>query len=259
MYAESHVRYAATIALPESQIQVYTLAERRGLVMLCPNCACELPAVARFCVRCGSQLALAAKPQVAEQFASPLLPQQTLDASAMEKRARFPDAEAPPPYAYATGKTFIVPQDAVLPSRCVKCGNSPTEPWLKKTYSWHHPALYFLMISPIIYVIVALIVRKRIELAVPLCSAHKSIRKKRLWAGAILLLTCIPLPVAFATYIGNDPAAAVAVWAGLAMFVVGLVFLTYASPVKPVLIRGQQATFKGACPEFLARLRPAPN
>jgi hypothetical protein len=228
--------------------------------MLCPNCGCELPAVAKFCARCGSRLSLVATPQViGEQTVSPSLPLEVSDAAALDsKRARFPEVEAPPPWAYATGHTFVVPASVVLPSRCVKCGNPPSEPWLKKNFSWHHPGLYFLVISPIVYLIVALIVRKTIELSVPLCRAHRSIRKKRLWMGTILLLACIPLPVAFYTYIGTDAASDVAIWVGIAMFVAGIAFLSYASPIRPVRIQSHRAIFKGACPEFLASLNPAP-
>jgi hypothetical protein len=223
--------------------------------MLCPHCGCELPATARFCVRCGSRIEFVATPQLTRQVAPLPESQEVLTATTVEsRRTRFLDAEAPPPRVYATGKTFVVPRDAVLPSRCVNCANTPTEPWLKKTFSWHHPAVYLLLISPIVYLIVVLIVRKRIQLTIPLCSAHKSIRKKRLWASGILLLACIPAPVAFAVYIGNDAAAIVAFWTGLAMFIVGLVLLHYASPVRVTRIQDQQATFTGACPEFLASL-----
>ncbi|HZS27149.1 MAG TPA: hypothetical protein VFB76_07950 [Candidatus Angelobacter sp.] len=42
-----------------------------------------------------------------------------------------------------------------------------------KTFSWHHPALYLVALAAVlIYVIVAVIVRKSIRLTVPLCVHH---------------------------------------------------------------------------------------
>jgi hypothetical protein len=141
-----------------------------------------------------------------------------------------------------------------LPARCVKCGNTPIEPWVRITFSWHHPGYYVLLISPLLYVIVALIVRKRIKLSIPLCKAHKSIRGKRLWIAAVLLVGCIPLPAALGTYVGNDAAEIVAIWLGIGMFVAGLLFFAYAPPLKATHISSAGAEFKGACQEFLTSL-----
>jgi hypothetical protein len=175
------------------------------------------------------------------------------------KRAEFPDSESLllSPRPYAVGRKLVVPRDSVLPGQCVKCTNSPVEPWLRKTFSWHHPAIYILIISPILYVIVALIVRKRVKLAVPLCEPHRSIRRKRLWTAAVLLLGCIPVPVCLAVYINSDAAAVVTIWLGIAMFIVGLLFLAYASPLRATHIGPNSAEFVGASPKFLAALTPS--
>lgn len=222
--------------------------------MICPHCASELPAVAKYCVRCGVRIEAPG-----QSWAGPSstgLPLRAVPEVGVldHRRAVFPDSEPGPRHAYADGRSFVVPRDAVLPSRCVKCGNPPADPWLRKTFSWHHPALYVLLISPILYVIAALIVRKTIRVSVPLCRAHRTIRRKRLWIGAILLLTCIPLPWALAAYIGNDAGVEVAGFAGVAMFIIGLVFVAIASPLRPVRIETYRAVFKGACDEFLASL-----
>ncbi len=219
--------------------------------MFCPNCTCELPAVAKFCVRCGSKIL----PTRINQRLPPLSTEVFPNANPQDsKRAEFLDAEDPSPFAHVKGNKFVVSRHSILPSLCVKCGSSPTDPWLKKTFSWHNPALYFLMVSPVLYVIVALIVQKKIRLAVPLCSTHWSIRRKRQWLAAVFLLGCIPLPTAMAIYIGNDAANVLAIWIGIAMFVVGLVFFGYSSMIRPTYIGSNSAEFKGACPEFLVSL-----
>lgn len=233
--------------------------------MYCPNCACELPAVAKFCVRCGSRIELSRdNPQVGQtnivppppgEAPSSITPEPTIEA----RRAKFSSqAENAPTNVHAIGSHFVVPPGGVLPNRCVKCGGKPSDPWLNLTFSWHHPLLYFLLISPIIYVIVAAVVVKRVTLAVPLCAVHKSIRKKRLWTGWVLLILCIPLPVAMASYIGNDAATTLAVWIGLALFIVGIGFLRAAAALRATHI-GPSAEFRGACPEFLDSMQQAPE
>lgn len=224
--------------------------------MFCQRCGCDLPEVAKFCVRCGSRTEQSMT-QGPIQPAAEQVPQEAVRTSIIDSRkAEFPDSESPllSPRPYAVGKRLIVPRDAVLPDRCVKCANPPAEPWLRKTFSWHHPGIYVLIISPILYIIVALIVRKRVKLAVPLCDAHKSIRRKRLWTAAVLLLGCIPLPIWMAAYINNDAADAVAILLGVTMFIVGLVFLLYGSPLRATYIGPNSAEFAGASPKFLAAL-----
>jgi hypothetical protein len=166
------------------------------------------------------------------------------------------------PVPYAEGNGLVVPRDAILPRRCVKCANTATEPWLQKTFSWHHPALYFLLLLGLFpYAIVAAIIRKKIKLAVPLCDAHKSIRKKRLWTGALLLFTCIPVPWVLASYTIKDAGVAfcIAALLGAGMFVAGVMFTVCESPLRATHIGLDSAKFKGACPDFLASLRAAPN
>jgi uncharacterized membrane protein len=126
------------------------------------------------------------------------------------------------------------------------------------TFNWHHPALFLLLISPIIYLIVSLIVAKKVTLAVPLCATHKEIRKKRLWAGWSLLIACIPLPVAMGTYIGNDAANTLAVWLGIVLFLCGIGLLLAARPLRATHIGQASAEFSGACPEVLDAMEQAP-
>jgi hypothetical protein len=298
--------------------------------MFCANCACELPAVAKFCVRCGSTVdpstsstpTRVATPPVGNAvgtasvrcpkcggqnpsdysfctlcgaalrpIGSPVFVSSTAtafnnaasttkhgqttteahqiagsqrvlanDAADLNSKSlTYLDSDGVPSRLCAAGSILVVPRDSVLPPRCVKCANIPIEPWVRITFSWHHPGYYFLLISPVLYVIVALIVRKRIKLSIPLCKAHKSIRKKRLWMAAILLVGCIPLPAALGTYVGNEAAEIVAIWLGIGMFVGGLFFLAFAPPLKAIQISSVDAKFKGACDEFLTTLNSVSN
>ena len=171
------------------------------------------------------------------------------------RAAQFLDAGRPiPATLHVNGKRFVLPPGAVLPARCVKCANSPSDPWLNVTFSWHHPALYILAISPIIYIIVALIVRKQVKVAVPLCEVHRAIRQKRLWIGALCLLGCIPLPMILGTYVRDDSIVGIAILLGIVMFLVGAILLSTAAPLRATFISRDSAEFSGAAEPFLAEI-----
>ena len=312
--------------------------------MYCPSCACGLPAVARFCVRCGAptgfvvagsntlpdiglgsgtgsdraggyvycgkcgtkviegnqfctacsnplraEIGLEPAPlepaplhthsipewagmaslsqqratasQASSTFAQKEAPKTPIpiatEAISESRKAKFPEIKASPSNTQAKGSLFVVPPGGLLPNRCVKCGAVPSEPWLDLTYSWHHPGLFLLLISPIIYLIVSLVVAKKVTLSVPLCSVHKEIRRERLWTGWLLLIACIPLPVAMAAYIANDAAATVALLLGLTLAIVGIGFLRAAAPLRATHIGPASAEFSGACPDVLDAMEQA--
>jgi type IV pilus assembly protein PilA len=60
--------------------------------------------------------------------------------------------------------------------------------------------------------------------------------------------------VGLGTYIGTDTTVIVAFWLGLAMFVAGLLFLAYATPLRALRISSAGAVLTGACPAFLTSL-----
>jgi hypothetical protein len=161
-----------------------------------------------------------------------------------------------PQEPYAEGDVLVVPRGAVLPAYCVKCAGAPQR-WLQKKFYWHDPLLYLLIIlGVLVYAIVSLIVRKQAQLAVPLCEAHESARKTKLWIGVVLLLGCIPLPVALSVSINTDAAAGLGFLLGVVMFFAGLITISLSQVLRPKYIGDDCAKFKGAAPEFLARLKP---
>ncbi len=81
---------------------------------------------------------------------------------------------------FQQGKWLIVHKQAVLPNRCVK-SNEPTSDRLRRKLMWHPPLIYLLiLLHVLIYVIVALIVRKTATFDVPLAKRYKTARIK--WA-----------------------------------------------------------------------------
>ena len=137
------------------------------------------------------------------------------------------------------GVGLVMSKGAVAPDRCVKC-NRPTEGYrLRRSLSWHHPALFFLIIFPglLIYAIVALCVRKTGQVTVGLCPAHRAARRRNMaiaWlTGLIGLGLLIGGPVMASNYRGpgDAPGFAFMVLGGIVLLLFGLIFGATAVPV----------------------------
>lgn len=87
---------------------------------------------------------------------------------------------------WRSGKRLVVPINAKLPHRCVKC-NVPTDgPQMDRKLYWHHPAVYLgLLVNVVIYVILALCCRKSAKTSVSICPKHRSARRN------VILLSCL--------------------------------------------------------------------
>ena len=149
-----------------------------------------------------------------------------------------------------------MPRSASLPANCLKCGKVAATPWRKKFY-WHASWLYIMILFPglLIYAIVALIIRKQMELNLPLCDAHHADRKRYKLLGALMLIGCIPIGVLLGVYV-SEPLG----WAtGSLMFIAGLVFFILSGlGVRPTRIDEMGGVFRGACTEFLSALPEQP-
>jgi hypothetical protein len=156
------------------------------------------------------------------------------------------------------GKNLVVPRGAALPANCVKCGAPAQRPWRKKFY-WHSPAYYLIvLVALLIYVIVALIVRKSMELNVPLCEVHHGERKRYNMLAAILLLGFIPAGIALGQLLPNGEAIGFLV--GAIMFIAGLIFWVIASGyIRPTKIDDTHGVFSGVGEPFLQLLPPEPG
>jgi hypothetical protein len=69
-------------------------------------------------------------------------------------------------------------RQALLPDRCIKC-NEPARRKLKRRLSWHHPALYLLiLVGALFYVLLAMILRKTAIIEIGLCEVHSAVRRR---------------------------------------------------------------------------------
>jgi len=161
-----------------------------------------------------------------------------------------------PAAAYRQGNRLVVPKGAALPSYCVKCGQPVTGEPFKKTFFWHNPWLFLLvLVNILVYAIVAMILRKRFDLAVPMCPEHLQRRKNFLIATWVLGLGFIPGGILVGSLI-HDSDTAVALGFLTCFLLLIAAFVTGAMSVvmRPREITDFSATFSGACEQFLALL-----
>lgn len=194
--------------------------------MFCHTCNGPLPPGDRFCKQCGAPV----------PGTSPV---------ADTRRAR------------AEGALLVVPQPgAELPDACVRCGEPAGGATLRKQFSWHPPWIFILVLLwLIVYLVVAMVLRKTINLNVPICDAHRRRRQRALWIGGGLMLGSVPLGILIGMSLRGDVAGVWGFGAGLVSFIAGLVVLGIGGQLlRPTRIDPQEAVFAGADPRFLAKL-----
>lgn len=83
--------------------------------------------------------------------------------------------------AWRDKSTLVMSQGAALPDRCIKCNEPAHGLRLKRKLTWHHPAIYLLIfVALLIYLVVALILRKRATVEIGLCERHLAKRRKNI-------------------------------------------------------------------------------
>lgn len=151
---------------------------------------------------------------------------------------------------YRDGKLLVVPTGQALPQRCIKC-NEPAILDKPRTFSWHSPGWYVLLfVAIIVYIIAAVIVRKKVRLAVGLCAAHRQRRRTFLLTALGLFVfgcLCILGAIQFEFELLG--------WTAVLVFVVALVVALYASgTLSPARIDDAEARFRGCGEAFLTSL-----
>ncbi|QIF03547.1 DUF4339 domain-containing protein [Roseimicrobium sp. ORNL1] len=151
------------------------------------------------------------------------------------------------------GQLLVTLKNTPLPEACLKCGAPPVKQ-VKKALSWHHPALYLIIfVGLLIYLILALCLRKTATIFVPLCAECNGRRKRN---GLISFLGFAGALVAFivagATLEGDASTAAVLAGVGLLLF--SLIWMASTQLVLAKKINETHAWVKKAGSPFLDRL-----
>ncbi len=126
---------------------------------------------------------------------------------------------------------LIMTRQALLPDRCIKC-NEPSDRKLKRNLSWHHPALYLVVLAGVLfYAILALILRKSATIEIGLCENHSALRKRDMvitWALGLLSVGSFFLAIQFE----DLTFAGIGVLLILATAVYGIVRVRVVTPTK---------------------------
>jgi len=153
--------------------------------------------------------------------------------------------------AWSDGKKVMTYNQRALPARCYKCNHAAVEPPLKRKLYWHPVAYYLLIfVNLIVYVLVAMVVRKRASVDVYLCARHIQRRKYFIiggWSGTALGM------VMLMTGIAENIGALTAVGFFVILLAI-IVAMRGASLIRATRIKGDTVWLSGAGKEFLASL-----
>lgn len=151
---------------------------------------------------------------------------------------------------------LVMTKQASLPNRCIKC-NAPTAERLKRKLQWHHPALYLLiLISILVYAIVAMVVRKTATVHIGLCDEHRESRKLSMIITVFLALVAMLLAIAGVQF--ETPAM---VFAGIAFVIAAAIYgsltIRVVAPTKIdehfVWLKGIDTSYLQEFPEWNGR------
>jgi hypothetical protein len=153
-------------------------------------------------------------------------------------------------------KKLVMSKDATLPQWCIKC-NAPTNGLvLKRKLTWHHPAIYLiLLVAALIYVIVAMVVRKRATVEIGLCEKHLAKRRQGLWITYLLFFLGVG---GFVLAIAAEDVTYLLV--GVVLLLASVIFaLAAVRIVLPTKIDDRFVWLKGVNEDYLDRLPQWPG
>jgi hypothetical protein len=159
---------------------------------------------------------------------------------------------------FRDGNKLVVPNSALLPPYCVKCGSGETR-MLDKSFSWFNPWYYLLILLMGAGILVYCFFRKKVKLSIPLCASHRQYMHRLQIAAMVLLLGSIPVGILFSSLIGEPDGDEWGKLIGFLMVLGGLVAAYVQSPLQATHIDADQATMKWASEAFLSRLNPLPH
>ena len=151
------------------------------------------------------------------------------------------------------GKAVVAVRNCAFPQRCVKCNAPVAKAGVRqRNFYWHTPWLYLLILpSILIYVIVAVMARKKSSHDIALCAQH--LRRRRIF---IAIGWSWPLAPLFGSLLFDDMGIVFGVFASLILILVGMSGSRVMSATK---IDERRARYTGCGKDFLASLPPLPG
>jgi magnesium-transporting ATPase (P-type) len=162
---------------------------------------------------------------------------------------------------------LVLQHGAVLPQVCVKT-NQPATRLLKRKFHWHHPALTITILGGLlIYVILVLILRKSMEVNIPMSEEAFAKRKKWMWINVMGMILCLLAVIGsifgMATLGRMPPEGMLAMYICLLVlsFIGLLVFAIVngriANVLAPKKITDMHGWFRGCHPDYLQGIKAA--
>ena len=219
----------------------------------CSHCGLVNVASDQSCKRCGAFV-----PGVGQGSDGP--PLATPVGIVLEDGYVMPPPPGPPPHlsggTWREGSTLVMSRDASLPDYCVKC-DAPADGFrLKRNLSWHHPALFLLiLLAWLLYLILAMVLRKRATVYLGLCREHYEKRRTFLIAGFVTLAVSFALIVGAIAW--EYPAIALLAVLGILASAIWLAFVARVVTVKK--IDDQFVWLNGINENYLSRFPHLPQ
>ena len=167
---------------------------------------------------------------------------------------------------WSDGNLLVVSKGTKLPPVCVLT-NQKSQSEVKRTFYWHHPAVFLSLLAGIlIFVILALVLRKSQKLALPLSGPSLQKRKKALMFCWLIALSCVAVFVGAIMCIATETFGYGNGWiGGLLMFgaFIGLMITAvigsrFAAVLTPKKITDDAGWYKGVSFEYLQRFPAIP-
>jgi hypothetical protein len=163
--------------------------------------------------------------------------------------------QAAPDAAGHDGKVLVIrrahpgaKEGIPLQPLCVKCG-LPASGTLARRFFWYPRWVYFfILVNVLVFAIVAVIARKRLDVQVPLCTRHRERRRKLILVAWLVALAGVALPIAFAAL---ELQMVTSIFpAFLLLFGGGVMGAIVSNPIKPIRIDEGGGRFTGCSPAF---------
>ena len=228
----------------------------------CTNCGLVVSSGEASCRRCGAPLSFAAQPDggFATGQTGPIqngaktysaVPDYGLPRGSQGGSSYGPGFTQEGGGIWRDGKTLVMQKVARLPDYCIKCGVPANGAHLRKKLSWHHPALALLVLAGIlVYLIVALVVRKSAIIDIILCEEHLRRHRTAVIVSWLVFLT----GVAFIVLAIAEESGGSALFGLLLLFTSAILAATWAKVVTVKKIDDYYVWLRGIDESFLAML-----
>jgi hypothetical protein len=165
---------------------------------------------------------------------------------------------------YRKGNQLVMHKQALLPDRCVKSNEPAGGKRLQRNLSWYHPLISLsVLASPLVFIILACILRKQAIIRVGLSKPWFRKRRRALLIGWLMAL--LGLVIFFSSIVivtgpqCQMPWMGWGILLGVVVIIAAWIYGSMASRmVAPARITDDYVWLKGVHPEFLADLPPWP-